>query len=206
MPDLRFRVEGADAVEFAATPTLLLKLRIDELSGAPIRSVSLSTQVRIAANRRAYTPDEQQHLQEVFGAPSSWATTLNLLWANVTTVVPPFEGSTLIDLPLACTYDFEVATARYFHALEDGCVPLELLFSGSVFCAGEAGLRVERISWDKEARFDLPHAVWQQAVQAVFPNAAWLRVPMATFDRLAGYRAQHAFPSWEAALDSLLPS
>jgi hypothetical protein len=205
MPDLAFRVEAAEAVEFAATPTLLLKLRVEEASGDPIRSISLATQVRIAANRRGYTPEEQQRLVDLFGDPHRWDSTLgSLLWANLTTVIPPFAGSTLVDVSLACTYDFEVATARYLHALDDGRVPLELLFSGTVFYQGQAGLQVERISWDKDARFDLPIEVWQRAVEAVFPNTAWLRLPLDTFERLASYRARHALPSWEAALDALL--
>jgi Family of unknown function (DUF6084) len=205
VPDLAFRVEGAEAVEFAAAPTLLLKLRLDETSGAAIRSVSLATQVRIAANRRGYSAEEQQRLVDLFGDPHRWDSTLgSLLWTNLTTVIPPFVGSTLVDLSLACTYDFEVATARYLHALEDGRVPLELLFSGTVFYQAQAGLQVERIAWDKEARFDLPIEVWERAVQAVFPNTAWLRVPVDTFERLASYRARHALPSWEAALDALL--
>jgi hypothetical protein len=205
MPDLAFHVEAAEAVEFAATPTLLLKLRVEEASGDPIRSISLATQVRIAANRRGYTPEEQQRLVDLFGDPHRWDSTLgSLLWANLTTVIPPFAGSTLVDVSLACTYDFEVATARYLHALDDGRVPLELLFSGTVFYQGQAGLQVERISWDKDARFDLPIEVWQRAVEAVFPNTAWLRLPLDTFERLASYRARHALPSWEAALDALL--
>jgi Family of unknown function (DUF6084) len=205
VPELAFRVEGAEAVEFAATPTLVLKLRVDEASGRPIRSISLATQVRVAANRRGYASAEQQRLVDLFGDPHRWDSTLgSLLWTNLTTVIPPFEGSTLVDLSLACTYDFEVATARYLHALEDGRVPLELLFSGTVFYQAQAGLQVERIAWDKEARFDLPIEVWERAVQAVFPNTAWLRLPLDTFERLASYRARHALPSWEATLDALL--
>jgi hypothetical protein len=205
VPDLSFRIEGAEPVEFAATPTLLLKLRVEEPTGVPVRSVSLATQVRLAANRRAYSPTEQQRLVDVFGDPRRWNATLgSLLWTNLTTVVPPFAGSTQVDLSLGCTYDFEVATARYLHALEDGRVPLELLFSGSVFFGTQQGLQVERIGWDKEARFDLPLEVWRRAVQAVFPNTAWLRLPRETFDRLASYRARRALPSWEAALEALL--
>jgi Family of unknown function (DUF6084) len=205
VPELAFRVEGAEAVEFAATPTLVLKLRVEEVSGTPIRSISLATQVRVAANRRGYTSAEQQRLVDLFGDPHRWDSTLgSLLWTNLTTVIPPFAGSTLVDLSLACTYDFEVATARYLHALEAGSVPLELLFSGSVFYQAQAGLQVERIAWDKEARFYLPIEVWERAVQAVFPNTAWLRLPVDTFERLASYRARHALPSWEAALDALL--
>jgi hypothetical protein len=205
MPELRFRVEGAEHVEFAALPTVVLKLRVEEAAGEPIRSVSLTTQVRIAANQRPYTPDEQRRLVDIFGEPHRWATTLgSLLWTHVTTVVPPFVGSTLVDLSVPCTYDFEVVSARYFHALEDGAVPLELLFSGTVFYATHAGLQVERIAWDRETRCTLPVEVWRRAVAAVFPNSAWLRLPLDAFDRLARFRAQRALPSWEATLDALL--
>ena len=43
-------------------------------------------------------------------------------------------------LPVPLTYDFEVATAKYFHGLEDGEIPLLLLFSGTIFVKGETGL------------------------------------------------------------------
>ena len=54
-------------------------------------------------------------------------------------MVAGFAGETEVDLPVACTYDFEVAAAKYLHALGDGEVPLLLLFSGTVFVARRAG-------------------------------------------------------------------
>ena len=47
-------------------------------------------------------------------------------------MVPGFEGTTVIDLPITCTYDFEVVAAKYLEALEDGEVPLLFLFSGTM--------------------------------------------------------------------------
>ena len=35
-------------------------------------------------------------------------------------MVQGFTGGTQVDLPLECTYDFEVTAAKYFHALRDG--------------------------------------------------------------------------------------
>ena len=49
MPDLDFGVESAEVLEFAAVPSLLFKLRIENLEEEPIRSVALNTQIRIAA-------------------------------------------------------------------------------------------------------------------------------------------------------------
>jgi Family of unknown function (DUF6084) len=207
--ELTFEIRGAEAVEYAVTPTLVFKLEVEAAGGdAPtpaIRSISLSTQVRIAANLRPYSAREQQRLTGTFGDPQQWSTSLqSLLWAHSTLVIPPFEGSTQVDLPVVCTYDFEVATARYFQALEGGTVPVLFLFSGSVFYATTGGLQVARIGWDREARFSMQVSLWQQAVDYAFPNSAWLRLPRATFDRLADYRSRRALPTWEAALDSLL--
>ena len=52
MPNLDFRVEGAEVQEFAAVPNLLFKLRVENLEEEPIRSVALNTQIRIAATQR----------------------------------------------------------------------------------------------------------------------------------------------------------
>ena len=37
---------------------------------------------------------------------------------------PASPASTEVDLPVTCTYDFEVAAAKYLHALDDGEIPL----------------------------------------------------------------------------------
>ena len=137
MPDLEFSVEGAEVQEFAAVPSLVFKLRIENLGGEPVRSVALNTQVRIAATQRHYGAGEQDLLLELFGEPHRWGETLrSLLWTHTVLQVPRFSGSTVVDMPITCTYDLEVAATKYFHALEDGEVPLEFLFSGSVFYAG----------------------------------------------------------------------
>lgn len=205
MPDLTFRVEGATPLEFAAVPTVLFALRVENLAAEPVRSVMLNAQVRLAANLRRYTPEEQRRLTDVFGEPNRWATTLSsLLWTHATVVVPAFTGETVVDVPVPCTYDFEVVSAKYFNVLGDGAVPVDFLFSGTVFYAGSVGLQVARISWEKEARFQLLPSVWRQAVEYVFPNSAWLRVRKDTFDRLATFRSERALPTWEAALETLL--
>ncbi len=50
-------------------------------------------------------------------------------------MVPGFTSVTETELPVPCTYDLEVASARYLQALDDGTIPLLLLFSGTVFIA-----------------------------------------------------------------------
>ncbi len=206
MPDLDFAVEDADVLEFAAVPSLLFKLRLENLEEEPIRSVALSTQVRIAATQRHYEAAEQERLLEVFGEPHRWGSTLrSLLWTHTTLQVPPFSGSTVVDMPVTCTYDFDVVAAKYFDALQDGEVPLEFLFSGTVFYAGEGGgLQIARIPWEKEAQFRMPVRLWKEMMEHYFPNSAWIRLRKDAFDRLYDYKARRGLPTWEAAVEALL--
>ena len=206
MPDLDFRIEGAEVLEYAAVPTLVFKLRIENPGGERIRSVSLNTQIRLAVTQRHYEPAEQDRLLELFGEPHRWGETLrSLLWTHNVLQVPPFSGSTVVDMPVTCTYDLDVVAAKYFHALEDGEVPLEFLFSGTVFYAGEGGgLQVDRISWEKEAEFRLPVRLWKDMMEHYFPNSAWLRLHKDAFDRLYDYKLRMGLPTWEAAVESLL--
>jgi hypothetical protein len=206
MPDLDFGVEGAEVLKFAAVPSLLFKLRIENLDEEPIRSVALNTQIRIAATQRHYDTAEQGRLLELFGEPSRWKDTLrSLLWTHTVLQVPPFSGSTVVDMPVPCTYDLEVVGAKYFYALEDGEVPLEFLFSGTVFYAGESGrLQVERISWEKEAEFRLPVQVWKEMMEHYFPNSAWIRLRRDAFGQLYDYKIRKGLPTWEAAVEALL--
>lgn len=205
MPDLNFRVESAEVLRFAAAPTLLFKLRIENLEGEPVRSVALNTQIRIATTQRHYGAEEQERLLELFGAKHRWGETLkSMLWTHAAVPVPPFTGSTVVDLPVTCTYDFEVVSAKYFHGLENGEVPLDFLFSGTVFYAGGAGLQATQISWEKEAQFRLPVCLWKQMMEHYFPSSAWLRVRKDTFDRLYGYRVRQGLLTWEDALERLL--
>jgi hypothetical protein len=206
VPNLDFRVEGAEVQEFAAVPSLLFKLRVENLEEEPIRSVALNTQIRIAATQRYYDAVEQERLLELFGEPSRWKDTLrSLLWTHTVLQVRPFSGSTVADMPVPCTYDLEVVAAKYFHALEDGEVPLEFLFSGTVFYAGADGrLQVERIPWEKEAEFRLPVRLWKEMMDHYFPNSAWIRLRRDAFDRLYDYKVRKGLPTWEAAVEALL--
>jgi hypothetical protein len=103
-----------------------------------------------------------------------------------------------------CTYDFEVAAAKYLHALGDGEIPLLLLFSGTVFVPGDFGFSAEPVGWDCEASYRLPVAVWRGVMDLYFPNSGWLRVSRDTFDALQRYKAQRSLATWDQALTSLL--
>ena len=206
MPDLEFKLEGAEVADFAAVPSLVFKLRIENLEAEPVRSVALNTQIRIAATGRHYEAAEQERLLELFGVPSRWKDTLrSLLWTHIVLQVPRFSGSTVVDMPVACTYDLEVVAAKYFYALEEGEVPLEFLFSGTIFYAGEGGrLQTTRISWEKEAEFRLPVRLWKEMMDQYFPNSAWVRLRKDAFDQLYDYKIRKGLPTWEATVEALL--
>jgi Family of unknown function (DUF6084) len=206
VPQLAFTVERAAGERYAAAPTLRLTVAITSDDARAVHMLALDVQVRIAARRRHYEPAEEQRLTEVFGPVAAWKSSLStFLWTQATVFVPSFSGATEVDVPIACTYDFEVVAAKYVDALRGGVIPLELLFSGTLFYAGDGGVqRIARLPLDREASFDLPVSVWREAMDACFPGSAWLRLRRASFDRLAEYRAQRALPTWEATVDALL--
>lgn len=203
---LDFGVRGAAPVEHAAAPAIGFELAVAARGGVAVRSVVLDVQVQIAARRRSYSEREQARLHDLFGAPERWADALRSVpWLRATQVVPAFDGETVVTLQVPCTYDFEVAGSKYLAALEDGEVPLELLFGGTIFYTAPGGaLQTAMIGWDSEAQYRLPVGVWRATMDRYFPHSAWLRLDRDTFDRLYAYRARHALPSWEQALERLL--
>jgi hypothetical protein len=205
-PALAFAVLGATAERHSAAPTLNFALRIEREGGGPVRSVLLDTQIQIAARLRPYGESEQAALVELFGTPDRWGTTLRtLLWTRTTFVVPPFSDATEIEIPVACSYDLEVSACAYLSGLQDGEVPLEFLFYGSLFYQGHGGmLQTARISWDREAEYRLPVSVWREAMDRHFPGAAWMRLGRPAFDGLRAYKAEHGLRTLEDAVERLL--
>ena len=202
-PELSFSVEGAARVEHAAVPTLRFEVRVD--SDTPVRSVLLDVQLQIAARRRGYDERAHDRLFELFGPEKDWGTTLRTFpWTRTTLVVPAFSGSTVVALDVPCSYDLEVAASRYLDALQDGEVPLELLFSGSVFYEDDGRLQTTRLSWDKEAEYRLPVRVWKETMERYFRGTAWLRLRKDSFDRLSAFKSRNALATWDDALDALL--
>ena len=206
IPELAFTVLDAARVEYAAAPTLAFSIRIDAAGEHRIRSVLLETQLQIGARRRAYEDGEHERLFELFGAVSDWGTNLRtLLWTRTSLSVPPFTGTTVVDLHVPCSYDMEVLASKYLDALAGGEVPLEFLFSGTVFYAGTGGqLQAARISWEGDAEYRMPVRVWRETMDHYFPGSAWLRLDKDSFDALCAYKARHAIPTWEGVVEALL--
>lgn len=205
MTELVFDCLDAKPERYAAAPTMILKLRIAELTGESIHAMTLQCQIRIDAQRRRYSDSEADRLHDLFGETSRWGDTLKPFhFTSLALTVPAFIGSVEIDLPVPCTYDFEVTSAKYLNALDDGEIPLVLLFSGSVFSRGTSGFAVERVPWNKEAQYRLPVSTWREMMDLHFPNSAWIRVRRDTFDALQRYKSRQAMTGWDEALESLL--
>jgi hypothetical protein len=206
MTELAFSVLDIQPERYAVAPNLQVKLRIEESGGQPVHAIALRCQIRIEPQRRPYTGPERDSLIELFGLPEQWSKTLTpFLWTHTATTVRGFTGSIEVDLPVTCTYDFEVAAAKYLHTLRDGEVPLVFLFSGTVFTRGLTGFGVEQISWDLEAKYRMPVQVWHDLMDLYFPGSGWIRLDRETLDALMRFKASRGLLSWEAALAELLP-
>ncbi len=205
MPDLHFQAEDVSATPNAAIPQLTFKVRITNSEPEPIHSIGLRVQIQIEPARRRYTAVEQQRLRELFGEPERWSKSVHpLLWTNANINVTTFTGSTVIEVPVPCTFDFNVAVTKYIYGLENGELPMSLLFSGTVFYAGHAGMQVAQIPWDREASYKLPISVWKQMMDLHYPNTAWLCLQRDVFDRLAEYKARYNIATWEQTLERML--
>lgn len=207
MPELNFQIESAAAVPYAATPLLSFKLRATSKgSHDVIHTVVLRAQIQIEATRRHYSAKEQERLVDLFGEPERWGQTLrSLLWTHAAITIPPFEKETVADLTVPCTFDFNVAATKYFHGLTQGDLPLNFLFSGTIFYQDANGtLQVAPISWEKEAKFRLPWKVWRELIDTYYPNTAWLCLRRDALDRLYQYKVRHGVPTWEEVIERLL--
>lgn len=208
MPELTFRIDSASVVEFAAVPMVAFQLHIkNSTPDESIHTVALRCQIQIETTRRRYTPEEQERLVDLFGTPDRWSQTLrSMLWTHVNLVVPSFEGaSTVVDMQVPCTFDFNVAATKYFAGLEDGEIPLNMLFSGTVFYApADSPLQVAPISWEQEAKYKLPVKLWREMMESYYPNSVWINLRKDIFERLYRYKMQHGIPTWEQALERIM--
>ncbi|MGI8813279.1 MAG: DUF6084 family protein [Pyrinomonadaceae bacterium] len=207
MPDLDFSVESAEPLPFSMSPQLVFKLRVTNTdAGETIQSVMLRCQIQIETVRRQYNADEKANLFELYGEPERWGQTLKtLLWTHTTASVQNFTGTTVVDLQVPCTFDFNVATTKYFDGLGDGDIPLCLLFSGTIFYHDETGaLQISQISWEKEANYRLPVKIWKEMMELYYPNSAWLNIQKDIFDKLQDYKTRNSLPNWERVFSRLL--
>ncbi len=205
MAELAFDCTGARVDKYSVMPAMYLSLRISETTGSRVEAIALRCQIRIEPARRRYSDDEAERLNDLFGETQRWADTLKpIQFSNISVMVPGFAGSTDVELTVPLTYDMEIGATRYFAGLDDGEVPLLLLFSGSIFSVADGRMSVTAVPWSKEATYRLPVSVWREAIDAHFPNAAWIKMSTYTFDELLRFKVARALPTWEATILTLL--
>lgn len=207
--DLGFEVVGGRAEPYAAEPTIMLRLRITAPDDAPVHALALKCQIRIEPQLRTYSAEEEERLYDLFGATPQWGDSLRpFLWTHVSSMITKFTGETEVDLPIICSYDMEVAGARYLHGLVGGDIPLILLFSGTAFgpgaLAGGGGFSARPVAWSDEAAYRLPVQVWRDMMDLYFPNSGWLRLSRETLDDLARFKGVRGLATWDQAVERLL--
>lgn len=205
MTEVTFAVVDVAPEPYAVTPILNARVGVAAVGDDPVHAIALRCQVRIDPVRRPYSDEEAVGLLDLFGPRERWASTQHtFLWQHTAAMVPGFTDTTQVVLPLECTYDFEVAAAKYLHALRDGAIPLQFLFSGTVFTQGKHGFSVTQVPWDREDRYDMPVSAWQDLIRQHYPNAGWLRLSGDTIEALAAYRSGRGLLSFDEAITSLL--
>jgi hypothetical protein len=203
--DLAFERLGVHSDPYAASPTLVFRVRVAETGGRTVNAIALRCQLRIEPHRRTYSEAETPLLADLFGTPDRWGDTLKpLQFANVAVMVPGFSGEVEVDVPVPCSYDLEVAASKYFASLEDGEIPMLLLFSGTVFVRTPTGFTVDQVPWTSETRQRVPVAVWHEAMDRFFPDSGWLRLRRDTLAELQRYKADKALPGWDDVVADLL--
>lgn len=205
MSELVFDLLGVEPDPYAASPTLNFGLRISEVTGARIHAILLRMQIRIEPKRRRYSPAEAERLLDLFGETKRWGDTVKpMQFAFADAAIPGFDGSIEVDVAVPCTYDFEVASAKYFHALDEGEIPFLMMFSGTVFIKGASGFEVEQVPWHKEISFGVPVATWDKLMDLYFPGQAWVRMQRETLDGLQRFKSHRGLTSWDETVNALL--
>ncbi|MFC4586251.1 DUF6084 family protein [Sphaerisporangium corydalis] len=205
MGDIRFECRDVRVDPYAASPTLLFRLSITEPDGDAVHAIALRCQIRIEPQARTYAPGEAELLADLFGTPARWGDTVKpLQFANVSLLVPRFTGATDIDLPVPCSYDLDVAAGKYFASLDEGEVPMLLLFSGTVFAKDGEGFTVRQVPWHCEARHAMPVSVWREMIDRYFPGSGWLRLHRDTLRALQRFKSERSLATWDEVVEVLL--
>lgn len=199
MTQLAFDITGARAKRYAASPTV--QFDMDVSSKRRIEALVLRAQVRIEPQWRPYDPREQTLLNDLFGTPERWSTTLKTLsWADVPVVVTGFSNKTQAVVEVPCTYDFDLAATRFLTALGGGEIPLRFLFSGAIFSDGKSGFSTERVAWSSEAAYRMPLSVWNEAMRLCYGDDVLLRITRDTFEYLQTVRSLTGATNWDSVI------
>lgn len=207
MPDLKFTITAVQVKEFAIVPTLSFQLQIQNmLEKEEVYAAGLKCQIMIEAIKRTYNDSEKEKLIELFGPSFRWDETLrSFTWTIINIPVPRFTGQTNLEFTIACSEDQALAAGKYFHAIEDGIIPMAFLFSGTLFYKDEnSQLQVTLVPWEKEALYKMPVKIWQDMMNIHFPGVRWVSLNAEVYDKLIQYKASTIYPTLNACLEHLL--
>ena len=205
-PVPEIEVTGVRILPRTAAPTLEFEARIEDPAERPVYTIALTALILIEPAKRSYTDAERERLVELFGAPERWGgTTDNMRWAQAEVLVPSFTGTGSFAIPVAASYDLEIGSAKYFHGLSGGEVPLRFHFNGTIFYEGDdERLRLRQVPWDTTASFAMPHEVWRRMIADHYPGGGWIRLETETIDRLQTRRLRRGDLSVDATVADLL--
>ena len=206
VPEPEFDIVGARADEYAASPTVIFSVRVREPSEREVYTIALSTRILVDPTGRGYDETARESLYDLFGPSETMAASMqSLVWGQVAVLLPSFTGELTFDVPIACTYDLEVASAKYFASLADGVAPLDFHFNGTIFYSGDSDrLQIVHVPWSCTARYRMPVATWRKAVAACFAQTGWIRIHEETLNRLRRRQAERGAPSFDAVVSDLL--
>jgi hypothetical protein len=206
IPEPDFEVVSTRSVRYAATPTLALDLQVTEPNGLPVYMIALTIQLMIEPARRTYDDETRAKLLALFGPPERWSvTTRSLVWAQLDVLVPAFTGSTVVTVPLPCSYDLELAAAKYLHSLPDGVAPLALHFNGTIYYPAEDGrLQMVLVPWTKSIDFKMPVSVWRETVDHYYSNSGWAVLHTSTIEALQQAKLDRGLATLDACVEALL--
>ncbi len=205
-PEPEFTVLGVSVRRHAALPALDFDVHVTEPTGRHVYVIALSAQIMIEPARRQYDQQQRGRLFELFGPPERWATTTrSLVLHRADVLVPEFSGSTTFRVSVPCTFDLEIAAAKYFDTIADGEVPLAFNFNGTIHYRDDDGrLQVSLVPWSCSAAYRFPAEVWREAAEEHFPSARWIAIHEDTLRALLADKARRGAPTMDAAVAGLL--
>jgi hypothetical protein len=205
-PEPEFSVVAVRQVRHAAAPMLALDLQVSEPSGRQVYMIALRIQLMIEPARRRYDESTRVRLAELFGPPERWGTTTrSLVWSQLDVLVPEFTGRTTVAVPLACSYDLELAASKYLYSLPEGEAPLALHFSGTTYYRGaDGGLQMVLVPWNRSIDFRMPVSVWRATIEHYYPNTTWVAVRSQTLDALQREKVDRGLATFDDCVRALL--
>jgi hypothetical protein len=206
IPELEFAVLSTRSSRYAATPMMTLDLQVSEQAGRSVYMIALTIQLMIEPARRRYDDATRERLLELFGPPERWAvTTRSIVWCQLDVLVPAFTGSTIVTVPIQCSYDMEVAAAKYLYSLPDGEAPLALHFNGTIYYpAQDGGLQMVLVPWTQSIDYRMPVSVWSETVEQYYPNTAWVALRSETLDAVQRAKLDRGLATIDSCIAALI--